>query len=151
MAQSLSNCLVHLIFSTKARSPFLTDAADRAAMHRYLSAVSRQLDYPTIRVGGVADHVHCLARQSLPITVAEWVKELKRASSKWAKSQGTALHGFQWQAGYAAFSVSQSQSAKVEEYIERQEEHHRRFDFQSEIRKLFNAHGVGYDERYIWD
>jgi REP-associated tyrosine transposase len=47
--------------------------------------------------------------------------------------------------------VSQSLSQKVERYIEAQEEHHRPFDFQAEFRKLLDAHGVAYDERYVWD
>ena len=151
MAQSLSNLLVHLIFSTKERRPFLADVKQRAAMHRYLGAVSARLECPVIGGGGVADHVHCLARHARTITVAEWVKELKRASSQWAKTQGAALRGFQWQAGYGAFSVSQSLSRKVEAYIQRQEEHHQQFDFQTELRNLLEAHGVAYDERYVWD
>jgi putative transposase len=61
------------------------------------------------------------------------------------------LREFQWQGGYGAFSVSQSLSATVQGYIERQEEHHRKFDFQTEFRKLLEAHGVEYDERYVWD
>ena len=108
MAQSLSNILVHIIFSTKERSPFLGDVSHRTAMHRYLGAISARLDCPAIRVGGVADHVHCLARQSRTIAVADWARELKRASSQWAKTQSAALRAFQWQAGYGAFSVSQS-------------------------------------------
>ena len=120
-------------------------------MHRYLGAVSARLDCPVIRVGGIADHVHCLARQSRTITVAEWVNELKRASSQWAKTQSPSLVGIQRQAGYGAFSVSLSLSQKVEEYIEGQEEHQRTLDFQAEFRKLLNAHGVAYDERYVWD
>ena len=151
MAQSLSNCLVHLIFSTEGRCPFLADATDRAAMHGYLGAVSARLECAVIRVGGVCDHVHCLGRIARTITVAEWVKELKRASSQWAKAQSASLRGFQWQAGYAAFSVSQSLSRKVEGYIEMQERHHSRFDFQTELRKLLAIHGVAYDERYVWD
>ena len=91
MAQSLSNCLVHLVFSTKDRRPFLADTDRRSAMHRYLGAVSARLECPVIRVGGVAAHVHCLARQARTITVAEWVKELKRSSSLWATTQPWAM------------------------------------------------------------
>jgi putative transposase len=151
MAQSLSNLLVHLIFSTKERRPYLADAQQRAALHRYLGAISGQLDCPVVCVGGVADHVHILARQARTVTVAEWIKELKRVSSPWAKTQDAALRSFQWQAGYGAFSVSQSLSQKVKRYIEQQEEHHRRFDFQTEFRKLLRAHGVPFDEQYVWD
>jgi hypothetical protein len=52
-------------------------------MYGYLGAVSVRLDCPVVRVGGVDDHVHILARQGRAITVAEWIKELKRASSSW--------------------------------------------------------------------
>jgi putative transposase len=151
MAQSLSNILVHLIFSTKGRYPFLADGKQRAAMHRYLAAVSARLGCPIICVGGAADHVHCLARHGRTIAVAEWVKELKRTSSQWAKTQAASLRGFQWQAGYGAFSVSQSLSGRVGRYIAQQPEHHQRVDFQTEFRKLLQAHGVEYDERYVWD
>jgi REP element-mobilizing transposase RayT len=120
-------------------------------MHGYLGAVSARLDCPVIPIGGVADHVHCLARQGRTITTADWVKELKRASSQWTKTQGPSLRAFQWQAGYAAFSVSQSLSQKVERYIAQQPQHHRGLDFQTELRKLLDAHGVAYDERYVWD
>ena len=151
MPQSLSNLLIHLVFSTKKRRPFLRTGAHRAALQRYLGGVSARLDCPVVCVGGTADHVHCLARQARTVTVAEWVKELKRVSSHWAKTQDAALEAFQWQAGYAAFSVSQSLSRTVQQYIERQEEHHRRFDFQRELRQMLAANDVQYDEWYVWD
>ena len=79
------NVLVHVVFSTKERHPFLADSALRAATHRYLSAVSAELRCPVITVGGVEDHVHVLARQARTITLAAWIRELKRASSLWVK------------------------------------------------------------------
>lgn len=151
MPQSLSNVLVHIVFSTKERHPFLRNAALRVAMHRYLAAVSAQLRCPVIAVGGVEDHVHLLARQARTMALAEWVKELKRTSSLWVKDAPRESRIFQWQAGYAAFSVGQSQSAKVERYIAQQEEHHRSVSFQDEFRTLLNRHEIAYDERYVWD
>ena len=114
MPQSLANVLVHIVFSTKERHPFLLDPTLRAAMHKHLAAVSTQLRCPVIKVGGVEDHVHLLARQARTITLAEWVKEITRTSSLWAKEARQGCHVFQWQAGYGAFSVSQSQTASVE-------------------------------------
>lgn len=147
--QSLSNVLVHLVFSTKERRPFLADPGKRDAMHRYLVGVSKRLECPVIRVGGTEDHIHLLGRQTRTIALANWVKELKRSSSLWAKGQE--LERFQWQAGYGGFSVSQSQSGEVERYIARQWEHHRKFDFQEEFRKLLVLHAIEWDERYVWD
>ena len=123
----------------------------RAEMHKYLGGISNNLDCPPIIVGGTDDHVHLLARQARTIALADWVKELKRGSSIWVKTKGQALESFQWQAGYGAFSVSQSQSARVQRYIAGQEEHHRRLSFQDEFRQLLRKHGIEFDERYVWD
>ena len=151
MPQSLSNVLVHLVFSTKERQPFLSDDTLRMALHKYLAVVSAELRCPTITVGGVEDHVHMLARQARTITLAGWVRELKRTSSLWVKEGAEGSNIFQWQAGYGAFSVSQSQSAAVERYIARQATHHRRVNFQDEFRTLLDRHQIAYDERYLWD
>ncbi len=58
---------------------------------------------------------------------------------------------FQWQVGYAGFSVSHSNVADVRKNIENQAEHHRRMMFQDELRALFGRHGIEFDERYVWD
>jgi REP element-mobilizing transposase RayT len=151
MSQSLANILVHIVFSTKERRLFFQDVALRDEMHRYLAGISNSIDCPAIRVGGVADHVHLLARQARTISLAEWIKELKRVSSIWIKSRDSALKSFQWQTGYGAFSVSQSQSPLVDRYIAQQEEHHKTMTFQDEYRALLTKHNVEFDERYVWD
>ena len=72
---------------------------------------------PTLIVGGVADHVHALFVLSKNHSIASIVWEVKRSSSKWVKTQNSALRKFYWQEGYGAFSVSQSHVAQVEKYI----------------------------------
>ena len=151
MPQSLSNLIIHLVYSTKIRKPFLRDDSVRDEMHRQLGGTSKTLGCPPLLVGGVEDHVHILARQARTITVADWVKELKRVTSLWIKEKHPDLQDFQWQAGYGAFSVSQSNADQVVKYIQEQKEHHKRFDFQTEYRGLLERHGIEYDERYVWD
>jgi len=152
MPQSLSAVYIHLVFSTKERRAFLQDEKVRNALHAYLGGISKQLECPPLRIGGVEDHVHILARLGRTITQAEWVKELKRVSSLWLKEQqGREYADFQWQGGYAGFSVSQSNLARVTEYIARQEEHHRKVTFQDELRALLRKHEIEFDERYVWD
>ena len=99
------------------------------------------LECPPILVGGVEDHVHLLARFGRTITQAEWVKELKRVSNIWLKEEA-GLDGFEWQAGYADFSVSQSNLKQVERYIANQEQHHRKLSFQDEVRALLTKHEI---------
>ncbi|MBI5757634.1 MAG: IS200/IS605 family transposase [Planctomycetales bacterium] len=151
MSQSLSNVIVHLVFSTKDRLPHLNDQNIREQMHAELGGTSKTLNCPPIIVGGVEDHIHLLARQSRTITLSDWVKELKRVTSIWIKDKSQQFNTFAWQSGYVAFSVSQSQLSKVIQYIQQQEEHHRKTDFKTEFRAFLNRHEIEYDEWYVWD
>jgi len=150
MPQSLSAVYIHLVFSTKQRRPFFRDPDLRLALHRQLGRISKELGCAPIVTGGVEDHIHQLARFGRTITQAEWVKELKRVSNLWLKEKYT-LREFEWQGGYADFSVSQSDLDRVKEYIAKQEEHHRKVTFQDELRSLLREHEVEWDERYVWD
>ena len=151
MPQSLSAVYIHLVFSTKDRRALLRDKPTRDALHSYLGGVSKQLDCPSVLVGGVEDHVHLLARFGRTITQAEWVKELKRVSNLWLKERGRDYAEFEWQGGYADFSVSQSNLEQVMKYIAGQEEHHRKISFQDELRAFLQKHRIEFDERYVWD
>ena len=149
MPQSLARLLVHLIFSTKNRVPFLQSPELRSEVHAYLTATLQGQDCEPVQVGGVADHVHLLFGLSRTISLAELVKGLKTSSTKMMREKG---HGaFSWQTGYGAFSVSESNKRAVIEYIVNQETHHRKMTFQEEIRALLKKHSVRFDERYIWD
>ncbi|MBM4161785.1 MAG: IS200/IS605 family transposase [Ignavibacteria bacterium] len=151
MPQSLAKVLVHIVFSTKQRYPFLSDKHIRAEMHAYLGGTCNELECPVLSVGGVADHVHILCVLSRNITIAKLVGDVKRASSKWIKTKGRMLTKFAWQNGYGVFSVGQSEVERVREYIAGQEEHHRKKTFQDEYRSFLKEYGVDYDERYVWD
>lgn len=154
MPQSLSNILVHAVFSTKDRTPFLRDDDTRQVMHAKLGAQSKQLQCPPQRVGGTEDHVHMLVRLGRTISVADWIKEVKRETSawiKWIKTRGEDYARFAWQAGYGAFSIGQSQVESVVHYIDNQPEHHRAMSFKDEMRELLRRYEVEHDERYVWD
>ena len=71
-------------------------------------------------------------------------------SNRWLKEKYLLLD-FEWQGGYADFSVSQSDLDQVTKYIASQEEHHRKVSFQDELRALLQQHHVEWDERYVWD
>ena len=79
------------------------------------------------------------------------MKELKRISNLWLKSQDRDYLDFEWQGGYADFSVSQSNLEQVKRYIAEQADHHRKISFQDELRALLKKHETEWDERYVWD
>jgi len=132
MPQSLSLVVVHVIFSTKERRPFL-DPDTRSKLHPYLAAVARNAGCEAYRVGGVADHVHLAIRLSRTVTIAKLVETLKTTSSKWLKTQSPNLAAFAWQRGYGCFSVGPSDLDSLRAYIDGQEEHHKTRTFQDEF------------------
>lgn len=150
MGQSLSSVLVHLVFSTKKRYPFITPDAEKE-LFPYLATVFRNAGCPTQAINGTADHVHILFALSRTKTLAEVVEEAKTSSSKLLKPKSRILQKFEWQTGYGAFSIGRSQLERVVKYIREQKEHHRRRTFQDELRILLRNYQIEYDERYVWD
>ena len=150
MSQSLVKNLVHLVYSTKNRSPWIP-LETRDELYAYQAGIFNQWDSAAMAIGGTEDHVHALFSLSKHHALIKIVEEVKKGSSKWMKADGTRNNDFHWQSGYAAFSVSQSNAVEVNRYIANQEEHHRRMTFEDELRALFGRHGIEFDERYIWD
>ena len=151
MPQSLVKNLIHLVYATKHREPWIPkDVRDR--LFAYQTGIFKDWESSALVIGGVEDHVHALFSLSKNHALKKIVEEVKKGSSKWMKtSRGASNKDFQWQSGYAAFSVSQSNLREVGKYIENQAEHHRKMTFQDELRALFNRHAVDFDERYVWD
>lgn len=151
MPQSLAKVILHIVFSTKNRYPFLSDKTVRNELHAYIGGICNNLDCQVIIVGGVEDHIHILCSLSRNISIAELVGDMKRSSSKWIKTKGGIVTKFAWQNGYGVFSVDQHDIERVRAYIADQEEHHRKKLFQDEYRNFLNEYKMEYDERYVWD
>jgi putative transposase len=150
MGQSLSNVIVHIIFSTKHRQKLILPEF-REPLFGYLGQTLNNLKCNTIIVGGYLDHVHCLCRMSKTITQAKLMEELKSSSSKFMKTLDQRLQNFYWQDGYAMFSVDPKSVNGVIHYISTQEDHHSNNDFQSEFRNLMKEHNLEIDERFVWE
>jgi REP element-mobilizing transposase RayT len=150
MSQSLVKNLVHLVYSTKNREPWIPKE-HRDALYAYQAGIFKQWDSPALIIGGVEDHVHALFLLSKNHALKTIVEEVKKGSSKWMKVEGPRNLNFYWQAGYGAFSVSESNVPDVKRYIANQEAHHHEMTFQDELRELFRRHGIEFDERYVWD
>lgn len=150
MPQSLASIILHVVFSTKERTPFIQpDVEDE--LHRYLGSVCRACDSPAYCIGGTQDHVHLACSLARTTSVADLLEEIKKRSSKWIKTKGSPYKGFAWQRGYGAFSLGQSQLAALKRYIAAQKKHHMKTPFKQEFLGLLKKYDVAYDERYVWD
>ena len=137
----------HVVFSTKHRVPCL-DAAWRERLHGYMAGTIKGLGgYPQC-TNGWNDHVHLLFGLEATHNVADIVRELKKASTRWIQRE-IGLRNFLWQEGYAAFTVGHREREVVRSYIERQEERHGRGTFREELISLLEGHGVEYDPKYL--
>lgn len=155
MSQSLVKNLIHLVYSTKHRNRWI-ERSHQQSLFAYQAGIFRELDCPSVIVGGVEDHVHALFNLSKTLALSKVVDIVKSKSSKWMKIDGPKnpdfyWQSFYWQSGYGGFSVSESNAISVRSYIENQEQHHRTMTFQDEFRELLRRHGMECDERYVWD
>ncbi len=118
MPQSLARILVHLIFSTKIREPFLRDEI-RPQVHGYMAAILKEMGCHPVLIQSARDHVHVLFSLSKNKALVAVVEKVKKRSSKWIKTKGVGYKAFAWQNGYAAFSVSPSRLKETEAYLRR--------------------------------
>ena len=137
----------HIIFSTKNRTPSITDSW-RTRLHEYLGGTVNGLDGISQGVGGIADHVHLLVGLKATHKLCDFMRELKKASSVWVHDEiGDKTFG--WQDGYAAFTVGAPSRESVKRYIAKQVEHHRVKTFREELIELLHRAGIEFDERYL--
>ena len=147
---TFTNLLFHIVYSTKYRKPTI-DTPWQDDLYGYVGGIIRENKGTLLCMGGVRDHVHLLAKLSPTIAVSDMLRLMKSNSSKMVNETIRPRIPFEWQSGYAAFSVSESQHSHVRDYIVNQEEHHRKKTFEAEFIELLQRHNITYDLRYVFD
>ncbi len=149
MASTLTNLLYHVVFSTKERQNII-ESSFRENLYSYMGGIIRGEKGILISIGGTQDHIHIFMKIPPDVSVSHMLKCLKGNSSKWVNENKHSKIHFNWQIGYGAFTVSQSNIEAVIKYIEHQEEHHRKQTFKEELISLLEKNNIEYDERYLW-
>jgi putative transposase len=150
MAQSLSNVLIHTVFSTKDRYPHILSAL-QPDMHAYLAKICQSLGCFVFKIGGVEDHVHLFTTLPRTLSQSSLVEEIKTSSSKWFKGKHPDLKTFSWQKGFGIFSISPSHKNALIHYIATQSEHHKNIDFKNEFLNLLKKNDLEFNETYLWE
>ena len=150
MSQSLSNILIHLVFSTKNRIPMI-DSSISGQLYAFLVSLSSELGNYVHKIGGIEDHIHMLISLNRTQPISVLIENLKKNSSRWIKTKGPNYSTFSWQKGYGAFSACSTHSEALINYIATQDEHHKKISFQDEFRHLLKKNNIPFDERYVWD
>lgn len=148
MSDTYTNLLVHAVFSTKDRQPWISREL-RPRLHAYAGGVLRELRCVLKCAGGIEDHVHMVIGLHPDVSVAECMRVVKANTSRWIRQEFGDLSEFGWQRGYAAFSVSRSAFERVEKYVLEQEEHHRARSFIDELKYFLDGHGIVYKPEFL--
>jgi putative transposase len=149
MAQSYTNLIYHIVFSTKDRAPLITDDV-KVRLYDYVGGMIRKQGGICLALNGMHDHAHLLTKLRPDRAVSDVLRDLKANASGWMHDVFPDLKDFSWQRGYGAFTVSASQIEKVRKYIADQETHHARKSFREEFISLLKANEIEFDENYLW-
>jgi putative transposase len=144
MSHTYSHNLVHRVFSTKDRLNLIKKPEE---LWRYTAVLAHAKGIHVVAAGGTANHLHLLLLLPQTVTLSKALQELKANTSRWLRETSSK---FQWQEGYGAFNVSQSQRATVTNYIANQGEHHQTRTFEEEFIAMLQRSGIQYDPRFVF-
>jgi putative transposase len=140
MSHSLVVNRLHCVFSTKNRVPCIPQS-DEARLWAFIGGIARANAMKALAIGGVENHLHILLLLPQTITVSKAMQLIKAGSSKWC-NQNLKQRRFEWQTGYSAFSIGQSQVQTTITYINNQREHHKKRTFEDELRGFAKKNGL---------
>ncbi|MBM3435623.1 MAG: IS200/IS605 family transposase [Bacteroidetes bacterium] len=149
MANTYINILIHAVFSTKNREPWLSTSL-RERLYPYICGIARGNGLKALCIGGTDNHVHILLSLDSTTSIAKAIQFIKGGSSKWIHETFPDQKPFSWQEGYGAFSISISHVEETKKYIENQEKHHGKESFQDEYLKFLRKNNIDFDEKYLW-
>lgn len=150
MANTFSQLYVHAVFAVKGRESII-NSKFKDELYKYICGIVNNHHQKVYAINGMPDHIHILLNIKPNCLLSDLMRDVKASSSKWINTNKYVMGKFQWQEGFGAFSVSQSQLDKVIAYIDNQETHHQKLSFIQEYIGLLNSYKIEYDEKYVFD
>lgn len=150
MANTYSQCYIHLIFAPKHRQALINKAWS-AELEKYITGVIKNNKHKLLAIGSMPDHIHILIGYNLNQLIPTLVEIIKISSNKWINERKFSKSKFEWQSGYGAFSYSRSQLDSVVKYILSQDEHHRKMTFKEEYISFLEKYEIEYKDEYVFD
>jgi putative transposase len=149
MANTYHQVYLQVIFAAKYREAVIKKNW-QSQLFGVIGNLINEANCKTIIINGIEDHVHCFIGLKPAISISDLVRTVKAKSSKYINDNELTAQRFEWQEGYGVFSYSQSQINSVYEYIQNQEEHHKKQTFKEEYLDFLQKFNVEYEEQYIF-
>jgi len=146
---TFTQILYQIVFGSKDYTPFL-NKENQGTLFGYIVGMLNRRNCHPYQVGGYANHVHIITHLSATITLADLVREIKKATHEMMKENRMIFHHFPgWQVGYGAFTYHISMKNVLINYVLNQEQHHKKTTFREEMIQLLNDNQVGFEEKYL--
>ena len=145
---SFANLYYHIMFHTKYNAMAINVENERI-LYSYINGFCNNYGVKLIRLGGMPDHIHMLVNMPTTVSVSDFVKQLKVATSKMLYQDGHFQYFEGWQNGYSAFTYAFKDIDMIINYIKGQKEHHKVFSFRDEYRKILIENGISPDEPFF--
>ena len=140
--------LYHIVINTKGRMNTIPEENKRQ-LYAYIYGIIKNKGCTLIRMNGIPNHIHLLVDLSTNVSLSDFIREVKRNSSIWAKSHPELFPAFMgWGKEYYAFSCGVEQKDAIVEYIKSQETHHRVMAFDDEMKKIALSNECSY---FVYD
>lgn len=149
MANTFTQIHIHAVFSVQNRECIIANSW-KNELYKYISGIIQNQNHKLLAINGMPDHVHVLFGMRPTQSLSDLLQDIKGSSSKWINERKLVKGKFSWQEGYGAFSYSKSQLTYILQYINNQEEHHKKKTFLQEYIEFLDLYDVEYDERYIF-
>ena len=149
MANTYTQIHIQAVFSVHNRDCII-DKQWKDELYKYITGIIQNHNHKLLAINGMPDHPHIFFGMRPAQSLSYLMQQVKEDSSKWINKRKFTPCKFSWQEGYGAFSYGKSQVRQVIEYIERQEEHHKKKTFMEEYKKNLKMFEIEYDERFIF-
>ncbi|HEX2967470.1 MAG TPA: IS200/IS605 family transposase [Bacteroidales bacterium] len=140
--------LYHIVIRTKDSRPTIKLKYSED-IYSYITGLTKQKNSHLYRINGIENHIHILTDIHPSIAPADFVKDIKVASSMWVKKSGLHPSFYGWSEGYGSFTCSFRDIDTIIEYIKNQRIHHSKISFEDEYRALLIEAGIDFDGRYF--
>jgi REP element-mobilizing transposase RayT len=150
MPGTFSQIYIQIVFAVKYRQS-LIDQSWEDDLYKYITGIVKGKGQKLIAINGMPDHIHIFIGLKPSCCISDLVREIKKASDEYIKSEKFTKCKFQWQEGFGAFSYSHTSISNVANYIENQKNHHKKTKFRDEYHSLLKEFEVEYEERFLFE
>ncbi|EAZ81615.1 IS200/IS605 family transposase [Algoriphagus machipongonensis] len=147
---TFSQIYIQIIFAVKNRNTLISKIWEEE-LYKYISGIITNKDQKLIAINGMEDHIHILIGMRASCRLSDLVREIKKSSTNWINERGFAQKSFRWQAGFGAFSYTQSSLPNIISYIENQKKHHQKKSFREEYISFLKHYEIKFKDEYLFE